>query len=514
MRLGLLSTANINQEILRGAAESDLVDVVAVGSRDGAKAQAYAAEHGIERAHSSYEALLGGRRRRRRLHLAPQRDAPRVDDARPRRGQARPLREAVLASRGGRRGGVRRRRRGGPRPDRGVHVPPPPAVGEGARARRGRRRRTAVRRQDDVLVPARGPVERSRAAGARRRRADGRRLLLHQRDPPRRGRPGARARRAGHGDDGDRHGVPRDAAVRRRRRRAVRGVVPLSEAPADGGRRGGRRAHRRGALADRLGRGRHGRPPCRRRAGHRGRDDPDRDRELVPAPARQPRRRDRGPRAAAPRSRRRARPGADDRGALPLGRESVASPTLGSGCRRGNAAQTGAGTAAYNHKPSQSIRESHESITRRLRERACPRRRRPGGRRDNADVQGHGRPRLHHRHGEEADEGREDQAHGVRQVGLPQLPPDRPRGQRQDLGRLPGNEDVHGHAEEGHVPVRVRPARDLHEGVVQGLASRRAPGRGSRCPARAPGASGDRDRRDLAVRRCARRRARRAAPSR
>jgi xylose dehydrogenase (NAD/NADP) len=58
MRLGLLSTANINKEILRGAAESDLVEVVAVGSRDGAKAQAYAAEHGIESAHSSYEALL------------------------------------------------------------------------------------------------------------------------------------------------------------------------------------------------------------------------------------------------------------------------------------------------------------------------------------------------------------------------------------------------------------------------------------------------------------------------
>src|SRR6185503_11511398 len=58
MRLGLLSTANINKEILRGAAESDLVEVVAVGSRDEAKAQAYAAEHGIESAHSSYEALL------------------------------------------------------------------------------------------------------------------------------------------------------------------------------------------------------------------------------------------------------------------------------------------------------------------------------------------------------------------------------------------------------------------------------------------------------------------------
>jgi xylose dehydrogenase (NAD/NADP) len=59
LRLGLVSTANINQEILRGAAESELVDVVAVASRDGAKAQAYAAEHGIGSAHASYETLLG-----------------------------------------------------------------------------------------------------------------------------------------------------------------------------------------------------------------------------------------------------------------------------------------------------------------------------------------------------------------------------------------------------------------------------------------------------------------------
>ena len=58
LHLGLVSTANINQEILRGAAESELVDVVAVASRNGARAQAYAAEHGIEHAHSSYEALF------------------------------------------------------------------------------------------------------------------------------------------------------------------------------------------------------------------------------------------------------------------------------------------------------------------------------------------------------------------------------------------------------------------------------------------------------------------------
>jgi predicted dehydrogenase len=58
VRLGLLSTANINAQILGGAGETDRVAIVAVGSRDAAKAQAYASEHGLERAHGSYEALL------------------------------------------------------------------------------------------------------------------------------------------------------------------------------------------------------------------------------------------------------------------------------------------------------------------------------------------------------------------------------------------------------------------------------------------------------------------------
>ncbi|HET9243424.1 MAG TPA: Gfo/Idh/MocA family oxidoreductase, partial [Gaiella sp.] len=58
LRLGLLSTATINQQILRGAEGSELVDVVAVASREAAKARAYAAEHGVERAHGTYEALL------------------------------------------------------------------------------------------------------------------------------------------------------------------------------------------------------------------------------------------------------------------------------------------------------------------------------------------------------------------------------------------------------------------------------------------------------------------------
>jgi len=58
MRLGLLSTANINRAILAGAAKTDRVDVVAVASRDAQRAETYAAEHGIATAHGSYEALL------------------------------------------------------------------------------------------------------------------------------------------------------------------------------------------------------------------------------------------------------------------------------------------------------------------------------------------------------------------------------------------------------------------------------------------------------------------------
>jgi predicted dehydrogenase len=58
LRLGLLSTANINQKLLGGARAAEGVEVVAVGSRDGARAEAYAKEHGLARAHGSYEALL------------------------------------------------------------------------------------------------------------------------------------------------------------------------------------------------------------------------------------------------------------------------------------------------------------------------------------------------------------------------------------------------------------------------------------------------------------------------
>jgi D-xylose 1-dehydrogenase (NADP+, D-xylono-1,5-lactone-forming) len=55
---GFISTANINDKLLAGAAESDRVDVIAVASRDAARAEAYARERSIERAYGSYEELL------------------------------------------------------------------------------------------------------------------------------------------------------------------------------------------------------------------------------------------------------------------------------------------------------------------------------------------------------------------------------------------------------------------------------------------------------------------------
>ena len=58
LRLGLLSTADINRKLLGGARVAEGVEVVAVASRDRERAEAYAAEHGLGRAHGSYEALL------------------------------------------------------------------------------------------------------------------------------------------------------------------------------------------------------------------------------------------------------------------------------------------------------------------------------------------------------------------------------------------------------------------------------------------------------------------------
>ena len=58
LRVGILSTAKINDAILEGARASAGAEVVAVASRDRGRAEAYAAEKGIPRVHGSYEDLL------------------------------------------------------------------------------------------------------------------------------------------------------------------------------------------------------------------------------------------------------------------------------------------------------------------------------------------------------------------------------------------------------------------------------------------------------------------------
>ena len=60
LRLGLLSTANINQKLLGGARAAEGVEVVAVASRDRERAEAYAAEHGLARAREQLGVDVGG----------------------------------------------------------------------------------------------------------------------------------------------------------------------------------------------------------------------------------------------------------------------------------------------------------------------------------------------------------------------------------------------------------------------------------------------------------------------
>ncbi len=58
VRLGILSTAHINRLVIPGAHASEKVALIAVASRERSRAEEYAREWGIERAFSSYEALL------------------------------------------------------------------------------------------------------------------------------------------------------------------------------------------------------------------------------------------------------------------------------------------------------------------------------------------------------------------------------------------------------------------------------------------------------------------------
>jgi predicted dehydrogenase len=58
VRWGVLSTANIARKVIAGARTAANVEIVAVGSRDRGRGEAFAAEHGIGRVHGSYEELL------------------------------------------------------------------------------------------------------------------------------------------------------------------------------------------------------------------------------------------------------------------------------------------------------------------------------------------------------------------------------------------------------------------------------------------------------------------------
>ena len=58
VKWGIISTADINRKLIPGAKASPKVDLVAVASRDQARADAYAREWEIERAYGSYDALL------------------------------------------------------------------------------------------------------------------------------------------------------------------------------------------------------------------------------------------------------------------------------------------------------------------------------------------------------------------------------------------------------------------------------------------------------------------------
>jgi xylose dehydrogenase (NAD/NADP) len=58
VRFGIIGTSRINQKLLAGAREADGAEVVAVASRDRARAIAYAAENDIPVGYGSYEDLL------------------------------------------------------------------------------------------------------------------------------------------------------------------------------------------------------------------------------------------------------------------------------------------------------------------------------------------------------------------------------------------------------------------------------------------------------------------------
>ncbi|HEX7526824.1 MAG TPA: Gfo/Idh/MocA family oxidoreductase, partial [Gaiellaceae bacterium] len=58
VKWGIISTADINRNVIPGAHTSPKVELVAVASRDEARAAEYAKTWEIERSYGSYDALL------------------------------------------------------------------------------------------------------------------------------------------------------------------------------------------------------------------------------------------------------------------------------------------------------------------------------------------------------------------------------------------------------------------------------------------------------------------------
>ena len=177
--------------------------------------------------------LRGAPRRpgdRRRLHLAPEHAPLRVVDPGRRGGQARAVREAPLPAPGRGRGGLRRGGARRPAALGGVHVPPQPSDRAAARARRRRRDRRAAAGPLGVQLLALRRGQHPPAARGRGRRADGRRLLLRQRDAAARRRARERLRPGVDRRERHRLGLHRLAPVPGRRAGGVR----LRQRPSPG----------------------------------------------------------------------------------------------------------------------------------------------------------------------------------------------------------------------------------------------------------------------------------------
>ena len=101
MRLGIVSTADINRKVIPGAHASDKVELVAVASRDQQRAEEYARTWEIQRAYGSYEALLEDPDIDAVYISLPNTMHREWSITRARGGQARHLREALQPASGG-----------------------------------------------------------------------------------------------------------------------------------------------------------------------------------------------------------------------------------------------------------------------------------------------------------------------------------------------------------------------------------------------------------------------------